>query len=104
MGKFADEEHAEMAADYAANPIRANEVVGPAHVNPAFSRRANGLGYNVRPADFDLSDGEIKDVDLAESEVTVDGAGSQVLAAAPRHWARGWESATSARCCLCCRR
>ncbi len=35
MARFTDDEYAEMAADYEANPIRPDEVLGPQSIDPA---------------------------------------------------------------------
>ncbi|MCH9761758.1 MAG: hypothetical protein K0U75_14070 [Actinomycetia bacterium] len=43
MGHLSDKDYADMAADYAANPLRHEEVLGPVEVDPAYLRKGRPL-------------------------------------------------------------
>ncbi|TSD96574.1 hypothetical protein FOS14_16070 [Skermania sp. ID1734] len=44
MSRLTDDEYAEMAADYAANPLTADEVLGPVEIDPAVLRTGRPTG------------------------------------------------------------
>lgn len=44
MARLTDSEYAEMASNYAANPLRSEEVVGPVEMDPAILRNGRPVG------------------------------------------------------------
>lgn len=44
MARLSDSEYADMAADYAANPLRGEEVAGPVEMDPAVLRNGRPAG------------------------------------------------------------